>query len=255
MPRFAQKRRRNSTFNSRKKSRKNPYTRKRPAYKRRAATSTRRFNKSVLNVIKKTAEPKFIHTALTSITSMSHNSINFQNIFSRDSANPLFPHQGDEVGQRNGNEIYAQGFMLRGSFCLAGDRRGTTLRFYLISEKDNNHPAIYNNVFQNITNNVALDPLDKSKFSSTKLIATLKIPDRSAPTTSVDGTFELIDGNVIFKKWIPFNKKLVFFDKDSNSPQDESVGSQAGVQGLATAAPGGRKKTLGTLSRWGTCAR
>ncbi|KAJ1467578.1 hypothetical protein T484DRAFT_1755759 [Baffinella frigidus] len=208
MPRFSQKRGRSqSRTRQTKRSKKNPYTRKRPAYKRRAATSTRRFNKSVLNVIKKTAEPKFIHTAMTDMTSMNHNSINFQNINSRDADNGMFPHQGDEVGQRDGNEVYAKGFMLRGSFCLAGDRRGTTLRFYLISEKDNNHRATYDNVFQNITNNVALDPLDKTKFPSTKLIATLKIPDRSAPTTSVDGTFELIDSNVIFKKWIPFNKK------------------------------------------------
>ena len=39
----------------------------------------------------------------------------------------------------------------------------------------------------------------------------------SAPTTSVDGTFELIDTNVIFKKWIPFAKKLCFVP-DTNSP-------------------------------------
>ena len=32
----------------------------------------------------------------------------------------------------------------------------------------------------------------------------------SAPTTSVDGTFALIDTNVIIKKWIPFDKKIVF---------------------------------------------
>ena len=65
-------------------------------------------------------------------------------------------------------------------------------------------------MFQNITNNVALDPLDKTKYPSAKLIKTLKIPDRSAPTTSIDGTFELIDSNVIFKHDIPFSKKIVF---------------------------------------------
>ncbi|KAJ1487840.1 hypothetical protein T484DRAFT_1785337 [Baffinella frigidus] len=46
-----------------------------------------------------------------------------------------------------------------------------------------NHAATYDNLFQNITNNVALDPLDKAKFPSTKLIHTLcsqKVPDGPA---------------------------------------------------------------------------
>ena len=107
--------------------------------------------------------------------------------------------------------------MLRGSFCFAGDRRGTTLRFYLLNPKDNNIGLNYNNIFQNITDNVALDPLDKVKYPSSKFIGTFKIPDRSAPTMSIDGTNELIDSNVIVKKWIPFNKKIMFLP-DSNTP-------------------------------------
>ena len=107
--------------------------------------------------------------------------------------------------------------MLRGSFCFAGDRRGTTLRFYLMNPKDNNIPMIYNNVFQNITDNVALDPLDNSKFPNTRFLGTYRIPDRSAPTASIDGTFVLIDTNVTFKKWIPFNKRITFMP-GTNSP-------------------------------------
>ena len=94
--------------------------------------------------------------------------------------------------------------------CFAGDRRGTTIRMYSVAPKDQDIALNYDNMFQNITDNVAVDPLDKRKFPSSKLLGTYKVPDRSAPTLSVDGNFELIDTNVIIKKWIPFDKKIIF---------------------------------------------
>ena len=100
--------------------------------------------------------------------------------------------------------------MLRGSMCLAGDRRGSTVRMYAVYPKDNDISLDYDTMFENITNNVELDPLDKRKFPNSKLLATYRVPDRSAPTMSVDGTNELIDTNFIIKKWIPFNKKITF---------------------------------------------
>ena len=202
---------------SNKRFKKTPMRRKRPSYKRKAGKSRSQFNKSVLAVIKKTAEPKYIHTNITNLSTLYHNSFNSVSLYSRDSNNAPFPMVGDGIGQRNGNEIYAKGFMLRASFCFAGDRRGTTLRMYLVNPKDNTLPLTYNNMFQNITDNVELDPLDKTKIQSSKLIGTYKIPDRSAPTLSVDGSFELIDSKVIVKKWIPFNKKISFL-QDTNSP-------------------------------------
>ena len=211
------KRKRTSFSSSRKRQRKTPYMRKRPSYKRKLRSSRGSFNKKVLQVIKKTAEPKYIHNNLTALTTLYHNSFNFAYIYQRNANDTPWPMQGDGIGMRNGNEIYGKGFMLRGSFCFAGDRRGTSLRFYLATPKENNIPLIYNNVFQNITNNVALDPLDKCKYPACKFLGTYKVPDRSAPTTSIDGTFELIDANVIFKKWIPFNKKINFMP-GTNTP-------------------------------------
>jgi len=161
-------------------------------------------------VIKKTAEPKVVHIVRDQISSMYHNSFNIQDIYTRGSREGTWPPQGDGVGERNGNEIYAKGWMLRGSCCFAGDRRETTIRMYLVSPKDDDIDLQYDNMFTNITNNVAVDPLEKSKFRSTKLLGTYRVPDRSAPTTSVDGTSELIDTNVIIKKWLPFNKKITF---------------------------------------------
>ena len=183
---------------------------KRKSYRRKTPTSRGTFNKRVLQVIKKTAEPKYVHTNISSLTTLYHNSFNLVYIYQRNADNSPWPMQGDGINQRNGNEIYGKGFMLRGSFCFAGDRRGTTLRFYLAHPKENNIPLTYDNVFQNITDNVALDPLDKSKYPSSKFIGTYKVPYRSAPTISIDGTFELIDTNVLIKKWIPFNKKIIF---------------------------------------------
>jgi hypothetical protein len=127
---------------------------------------------------------------------MYHNSWNGWVLYSVNTPLNLFPPVGDGPGQRNGNEIYAKGFMLRGSFNLAGDRRGTTLRFYLVSPSNTTEAPTYDNVFQNITDNVELDPLDKTKFPHTKQIGTYRLPDRSAPTMSVDGAFELIDSNI-----------------------------------------------------------
>ncbi|KAJ1463805.1 hypothetical protein T484DRAFT_3650080 [Baffinella frigidus] len=200
-----------------KRARKNPYTRKRPAYERRAASSSRRFNKQVLNVIKRTAEPKELHTKLTSINTMNHNSFNIQAMYDRNGSHATWPLQGDGTNQRNGNEIYAKGFMIRGSMCFAGDRRGSTLRFYLVNPKDNTVLLNYEKMFQPITNSVAIDPLNRTNYPSAKLIGTYTVPDVSAPTMSVDGNFELIDTNVLIKKWIPFNKKIKFLD-GTNAP-------------------------------------
>ncbi len=46
---------------------------------------------------------------------------------------------------------------------------------------------------------------DKTKFPSIKFLGSHKVADRSAPTTSVYGTFELIDTNLIFKLLINKN--------------------------------------------------
>jgi hypothetical protein len=183
---------------------------KRKSYRRKGARSGTTFNKRVLQVIKKTAEPKVVHNICSDITTMYHNSFNSWQIYNRGADEAIWPPQGDGVAQRNGDEIYAKGFMIRGSLCFAGDRRGSTVRMYMVNPKSNDIQCTYDNVFQNITDNVAVDPLDKRKYSSTKMLGTYRVPDRSAPTTSIDGTFELIDTNVIIKKWIPFDKKIIF---------------------------------------------
>jgi hypothetical protein len=178
-------------------------------------------------VIKRTAEPKFIHWDIGAASeaygpsTLAHNSFNQWTIYSVASSSTnlnLFPHVGDGRADRNGNEIYGKGFMLRGSFNFAGDRRGTTLRFYLIAPSQVTEGPTYDKVFENITNNVELDPLDKANFPSTKYLGSYKIPDRSAPTAGIDGTYELIDSNLIFKKWIPFARKIKFKASNSNEP-------------------------------------
>jgi hypothetical protein len=151
---------------------------------------------------------------------MKHNSLNGYVMYSVNSPLNVFPFVGDGPDQRNGNEIYAKGFMIRASFNMAGDRRGTSLRFYLVSPSNTTETPTYANLFQNITNNVELDPLDKTKFPHTKYLGMAKLPDRSAPTASIDGTFELIDSNIIWKKWIPFEKKIKFKQQSSNEPMN-----------------------------------
>ena len=210
MPRYAQKRSRSSTrYSPNKRYKKTAYKMKRKSYRRKGARSSTTFNKKVLQVIKKTAEPKKVHNLL-SIGSLHHNSFNFVQIYNRGSTETIWPPQGDGIGQRNGDEIYSKGFMIRGSFCFAGDRRGSTIRMYMINPKDNDIAVNYNNMFENITDNVAFDPLNKRVIPSSKLLGTYRVPDRSAPTVSVEGNFELIDTNVLVKKWIPFDKKIQF---------------------------------------------
>ena len=153
-------------------------------------------------------------------TELYHNSFNQWKIFDMSNNVVMFPNEGVQKYERNGDEIYGKGFMIRGSFGFAGDRRGTTLRFYLVKPKNVNTTLAYNTMFDNITGNVALDPLDKNEISSTQFLGTYKIPDRSAPTMSVDGTNELIDSNLIFKKWIPYVKKIKFQHALANTPSN-----------------------------------
>ena len=100
---------------------------RRAAYRRKAPRNGGRvnFNKRVLQVIKKTAEPKFIHNNITGFSTLKHNSFNDVKIWNRAGNHDTFPLQGDNQGMRNGNEIYGKGFMLRGSFNFAGDRQSS----------------------------------------------------------------------------------------------------------------------------------
>ena len=198
---------------------------KRKSYRRKTTRGRGSFNKKVLAVIKRTAEPKKIHVHLSppqggGPTSMYHNSFNVWKIYDMIGNTTTFPLQGDGIGERNGQEIYGKGFMLRASFGIAGDRRGTSLRFYLVTPVNASTTVDYARMFENITNNVALDPLDRNTFPSTKFLGTYKIPDVSAPTTSIDGTFELIDSKILFKKWIPFKRKIKFLLADNREPSN-----------------------------------
>ena len=164
---YKRKAQRYKTTNKRYK--KTPYRSKRKSYRRKPTTRGRgSFNKKVMAVIKRTAEPKMKHQNMNQAifngpTKLYHNSFNRWSIFDLSGNQAMFPYQGDDKDQRNGDEIFSKGFMIRGSFGFAGDRRVTTLRFYLVKPFNATSTLSYDNMFQAITGNVALDPLDKTQ--------------------------------------------------------------------------------------------
>ena len=120
---------------------------KRKSYRRKSTKGKGSFNKKVLAVIKRTAEPKRVHmnmnmSQFNGPTELYHNSFNQWKIFDMSSNVVMFPNEGVQKYERNGDEIYGKGFMIRGSFGFAGDRRGTTLRFYLVKPKNVNSMSL-----------------------------------------------------------------------------------------------------------------
>lgn len=115
----------------------------------------------------------------------------------------LLPAQGDGDRQRVGNAIYTTGIMVRGTMAVAHDRRNTTVKIWLLEyNSSQGDPTSYSTFFNNTSGNGLLDNVNPNFFRA-KLVGTYRLTARDLLDTSNDG-------NIHFKKWIPFRRKLEF---------------------------------------------
>lgn len=79
------------------------------------------------------------------------------------SASVVFPSQGDTDNSRDGNEIYLSYQTIRVLFGCKLDRLNTKYRVSVIRVRKGGSVASYEDVFDNITGNVLIDPFDTDK--------------------------------------------------------------------------------------------
>lgn len=216
------KRARTSTGERRVRRRYNRATvKKRPI--RRYMRGNKGFAKRVKDVILKTAETKYLSRAITDTNAtqspglplryqLQHNTITQYNIFNNtapDAVKHPIPTQGDGDGNRNGDEIYSTGLMIRGSVSIFIGNKRTKVRLYMMEYNDQQGtPTTYNELFHNVTGSVELDSFQHDRFPKIKYLGTYKALD---PVNDDSGA----NVNINFKKWIPMKRKLTFKQDDS----------------------------------------
>ena len=116
------------------------------------------------------------------------------------------PMQGTGDSQRIGNDIYAIGWTLRFQINIPSDRLNTKFRVMVLRVNKGYSVSGYTNIFDNITGNIMLDPVDKDRI---KVLKTLYVGAENinpgVPTTGKEIT--------LYRKiFIPFNKTIKFYD-------------------------------------------
>lgn len=128
------------------------------------------------------------------------------------------PAQGDGDSGRDGNDIYGVGWTIRIQTRFPWDRLNTKLKFWFLRVPKGYNPASsYTNMFDNITGNVMLDPIDKDRVHVlTSFVAFLK-DINPAQSGSVK------DATTYHKVFIPLKKTIKFWDdgaQDNSMPYD-----------------------------------
>jgi len=211
--------RRSSRWVSRKKAR---TTRRRwkPSYRRRYKKGGSRFAKAVKAVILKTAEKKYrlAETVFNSTYDvayggypLNHNSM-VQGFLANNTA-PTTAHitnipQGNRDNERNGDEIYAKGIMLRGTITLPADRKNAKFKLFLVEHNTTQgNLTSFTDVFHSVTGYAYIDPVQTDRWTL-KPLGTYAYRGRDTDSSLLEGQ----RGSIIIKKWIPWQRKLRYLN-------------------------------------------
>lgn len=181
---------------------------KKSAYSKRKKTSYKRgsFAKRVRSVVLKTCETK-------------HKNYNFgkneyyHNIFITHHLNNMscMPQQESGSMERIGDEINVSGWMVRMMLGQKADRPNVSWR-YLVVKVPKNTSYVYGNWFENITNNILLDPVNK------RLVTVLASGIWKHTTTSLEVGETPKEQTYAHKLWIPYKKTIKFGPSEGALP-------------------------------------
>lgn len=204
-------------------------TRKKRSWRRKLIRGKSGFAKAVKNVILRTAEKKFRSVDLSFSSAfdllkngwpLNHNSVVaapiFDNTFPDNATQPV-PSQGIGDSSRNGDEIYGKGITLRGSIDFAFDRTNAITKMYLVEWNTTQGSLTKADLQYPITGNVMLDPFQSDRWK-VKYIGTVRPRTGNYHHYDVEG-IPVESGKtqtVLFKKFIPFKRKLSFKEDSSN---------------------------------------
>ena len=125
------------------------------------------------------------------------------------------PNVGTTDGHRIGDRIYLDGFMLRASFSIAGDRRNTVLAIYYVPHNsDVGNPS--NDLFHNVTGSTQIDPVQKKRYPKAIKLGTFRVPPSTQWYLGSNNVVSENTGTITVNKYIKCNKK-VFFNADADN--------------------------------------
>lgn len=210
--------------------------RRRRSWRRKYLRGKSRFARAVKSVILRTAEKKYRSSNLNCNSAydqvrkaypLNHNSIvraHIVNNVSPDASwEPAAIAQGDSDGNRNGDEIYGKGFMIRGSIDFPYDRANTHVKMYVVEYNSTAGDITTKADLQhNVTGSVMLDPFQADRWK-VRCIGSFR-PNKESygqNTQEVLGVGVPYEygkvQSVLFKKWIPFRRKLCYKEDTSLS--------------------------------------
>lgn len=139
-------------------------------------------------------------------------------------ASVVFPQQGDTDNSRNGNQIYLSYQTIRILFGCKLDRLNTKYRVSVIRVRKGGTVASYEDVFDNITGNVLIDPFDTDKV---KVLYSKIVQPSGISPIQFDANKEK---TAYLKLNIQYKKNVSFLDDTSvhhNLPYDNWLVIQA----------------------------
>lgn len=179
-------------------------------YKRKRYNRSK-FAKAVKKVLLKTCETKYVSKSI-STTNFYHDTLKGINLWDG-GATTLFPPQGDSDGNRNGDEIYVTGIMIRGVFTVPYDRRNMRMRMWFVPHNTNQgDPTVQSQFMHNITGNTLLDPIQADRWKGTQYLGDFTCKSTDQLTSAGN------DKTIFFKKWLPIKRKVTFKEDSSQVP-------------------------------------
>lgn len=192
-------------------------------YKKKGAKKTRKTQKKnpapkskpslvklIKNVTLKQSETKYVSKSI-SVINFYHDTFKGINLW--DASNTqIFPAQGTSDGHRNGDEIYLTGIMIRAVFVVPFDRRNMRLRMWFVPHNPvQGDPTVQANFQHNITGNIFLDPIQTDRYKGVKYLGTYRCLSSDQTTTAGS------DKTILFKRWLPINRKITFQQDNSQA--------------------------------------
>lgn len=150
------------------------------------------------------------------VTQLFHNNIYQYHIWG-ETGNILdcMPTQGTSDSHRLGDRIFLEGFMVRASFAIAGDRRNTSVDIYYVPHNsDHGNPS--SDLFHSVTGSVMVDPIQKKRYPKAYKLGRYHLTPSNQWYLGSVATVSENTGTIIVQKWIPINKK-VFFNADADN--------------------------------------
>jgi len=123
------------------------------------------------------------------------------------------PANGSLTNGRNGKEIYATGFRIRGSFTVPYDRRNTRIKMWLVEwNTAQGSPVTYANFFENTVGNGMVDPINNERFPGIRKLRDMRVKARDLYVERGEITDDGSEATMYYNIWIPFKRKLFFRD-------------------------------------------